>query len=61
MNVRVGVLVEILGKEESLISQQLSRLRLRGIVKSRRDGNKVYYSFANNSIKKIVKSIIAEA
>ncbi|MBN1294141.1 MAG: helix-turn-helix transcriptional regulator [Candidatus Latescibacteria bacterium] len=58
---QVGVLVDILGKEESLISQQLSRLRLRGIVKSRRDGNKVYYSFANNSIKKIVKSIISES
>ncbi len=42
------------------ISNQLTILRLHGIVKSRRDWNKKYYSLANNSIKKIVKSIIAE-
>ncbi len=47
------------GIKRSYTSQQLSNLKLDGVVKSRRDGNKVYYSLANNSIKKIVKSIIA--
>ena len=42
------------------ISNQLTILRLHGIVKSRRDWNKKYFSLANDSIKKIVKSIIAE-
>ena len=42
------------------ISNQLTILRLHGIVKSRRDENKTYYSLANNSIKKLVESIIAD-
>ena len=42
------------------ISNQLTILRLHGIVKSRRDWNKVCYSLANDSIKRIVESIIAE-
>ena len=58
--VRVKQLKEKLGLQESNTSQILGRLRSRGIVKSRKEGNKVFYSLANDSIRRIVKSIIAE-
>ena len=57
---RVGQLVDKLGLLQPYTSQQLSNLKFDGIVKSRRDRNKVYYSLANDSIRKIVESIIAE-
>ena len=55
-----GELEKILGTGQPYTSQQLSILKFAGILKSRRDGNKVYYYLANNSIKRIVKSIIDE-
>ena len=57
---RVGELVETLGTKQSLTSQQLSIMKLSGLLKSRRDGNKVYYYLASDSIKRIVESIIDE-
>ncbi len=48
------------GIKQSITSIQLSILKFAGVVKSRRDWNKVYYSLASNSIKKIVESIIAD-
>ena len=57
---RVGELVKTLGAKQSLTSQQLSNMKYSGILKSLRDGNVVYYSLANDSIRKIVKSIIDE-
>ena len=56
---KVGELAKLLGTGKSITSQQLSNLKLAGVLKSRRDDNKTYYSLANDSIKKIVKSIIA--
>ncbi len=57
---KVGELVKLLGTKGSLTSQQLTILKLAGVLKSRSDGNKTYYSLANDSIKKIVKSIIID-
>ncbi|MFC1693083.1 ArsR/SmtB family transcription factor [Candidatus Latescibacterota bacterium] len=57
---QVGELVKVLGSKQSITSQELSILRFSGILKSRRDGNKVYYFIANDSIKNIIASIIAE-
>ena len=56
----VGELVKALGANQSLTSPRLSDLKFGGVLKSRRDSNKTYYSLANNSIRKIVESIIAE-
>ena len=53
-----GELAKLLDIKKSHTSQQLSKLKLAGVLKSRRDGNKVYYSLANDGIKRIVKSII---
>ena len=56
----VGNLVKMVCTKQSLTSQQLSILKLRGILKARRKGNVVYYSLENNGIKNIIASILAE-
>ena len=57
---KVGELVKLLGTSQAHTSQQLSILKLAGVLKSRRDGHKVYYSLANESVKKIIATIITE-
>ena len=57
---QVNELVSILGRLQSHTSQQLKILKFAGVLKSRRDGNKTYYTLANKSIKRIVASIIEE-
>ena len=57
---RVGELAKTLGAKHSHTSQQLNIMKHSGLLKSRRNGNVVFYSLANDSIKKIVKSIVAE-
>ncbi|MFC1574301.1 ArsR/SmtB family transcription factor [Candidatus Latescibacterota bacterium] len=56
----VGELSEFIGAKQSLTSQQLSLLKFSGILKSKREGNKVYYTFSNIHYKNIVASIIKE-
>lgn len=56
----VGELVKKLGTKQSLTSQQLSILKTRGVLKSRRDGNVVYYSLENSGIMNIMASILSE-
>ena len=56
----VGELVKALGTKQSLTSQQLSILKSRGVLKSRRNGNVVFYSLKNNWVKNIMASILAE-
>ncbi|MBT4482499.1 MAG: winged helix-turn-helix transcriptional regulator [Candidatus Latescibacteria bacterium] len=56
----VGDLVKTLGTKQSLTSQQLSILKSRGVLKSRRNGNVVFYSLHNTGIKNIMASILAE-
>ena len=56
----VGDLVKTLGTKQSHTSQQLSILKYRGVLKSRRNGNVVYYFIEHGGIKKIMAAIIAE-
>ena len=39
----VGELTEMVGCDQSTVSKHLSVLKSRGIVRDRRDGNRVYY------------------
>ena len=57
---QAGQLVNTLGALQSQTSQQLGKLKMHGVLKSRRDGNKTYYSLANDSIKRIVEAIAGE-
>ena len=56
----VGDLVKRLGTKQSLTSQQLSILKSRGVLRSRRNGNVVFYSLENSGIKNIMTSILTE-
>ena len=57
---QVSEIQRVMGTKQAGTSNQLNKLKLRVLLKSRRDGNKVYYSLANDSIKKIIATIIAE-
>ena len=56
----VGNLVKILGAKQSLTSQQLKILKYVGIVKPRREANVVFYFMGNDSVRKIMASILKE-
>ena len=47
-------LAALLGVTKSAVSHQLKSLRLARLVKYRRDGQTVYYSLADDHVKKIV-------
>lgn len=47
-------LAEHLQMTSSAISHQLRKLRLAGIVKNRRDGKQIYYSYKNDRIREQV-------
>ena len=48
---------DTLGITQSLTSQHLSNMRVRGVLKCRKDGNMVYYSIANPDVVKIIHCI----
>jgi len=51
----VSELEEALEIRQSTVSQQLARLRLEGLVSFRRDGKQVYYSIADDDVRKIIR------
>ncbi|MBT4483961.1 MAG: winged helix-turn-helix transcriptional regulator [Candidatus Latescibacteria bacterium] len=56
----VGNIVKTLGTKQSMTSQQLSILKSRRVLKSRRNGNVVFYFIENEGIKKIMPIIMKE-
>jgi ArsR family transcriptional regulator len=53
----VTELEELLSARQAAVSQQLSRLRLEGLVTPRRDGKTIYYSLADDRPKKIMEVV----
>ncbi len=53
----VGDLETLLAQRQSTVSQQLARLRLDGLVATRRDGKSIYYSLADNDARAILQSV----
>jgi DNA-binding transcriptional ArsR family regulator len=53
----VTELEELLSLRQTTVSQQLARLRLDGLVTTRREGKAVYYSLADTNTHKFVKVI----
>jgi len=51
----VGELEAALGIRQPTLSQQLSRLRDHGLVKTRRDSKRVYYSVASEEAESIIE------
>lgn len=50
----VTELEELLSARQAAVSQQLSRLRLEGLVTPRRDGKAIYYSLADDRPTRII-------
>jgi DNA-binding transcriptional ArsR family regulator len=55
----VGDLETLLAQRQSTVSQQLARLRLDGLVSTRRNGKSIYYSLANDDVRTILKALYA--
>lgn len=53
----VTELEELLSARQAAVSQQLSRLRLEGLVIPRRDGKTIYYRLADDRPKKIMEVV----
>ena len=53
----VGELEAFLSQRQSTVSQQLARLRLEGLVSTRRDGKMIYYSLASEDVSTILAAI----
>lgn len=47
-------LEDLLSARQAAVSQQLARLRLEGVVGTRRDGKSVYYYLADERVKRII-------
>jgi len=50
----VGEIATMVGIAQSPLSQHLSKMRLQGIVKNRREAQSIYYSLANPEVEKII-------
>ncbi len=53
----VGELVEFGGISQSAMSQFLIRLKNEGVLSSRKEGTSVYYTLADERLKKLIHSI----
>ena len=53
----VGELEALLSRRQSTVSQQLARLRLEGLVSTRRDGQTVYYSIASDRARSVIGAL----
>lgn len=53
----VTELEELLSARQAAVSQQLTRLRLEGLVTPRRDGKAIYYSLADDRPRQIMEVV----
>ena len=53
----VSELEALLSSRQAAVSQQLSRLRLEGLVTPRRDGKTIYYSLADDRPRKMLELV----
>jgi DNA-binding transcriptional ArsR family regulator len=53
----VSDLETLLAQRQSTVSQQLARLRLDGLVSTRREGKSVYYRLADEDVRSILQAV----
>lgn len=53
----VGELEELLEQRQAAVSQQLARLRMDGLVTTRREGQMIYYSLATEDVRTVLKTL----
>jgi ArsR family transcriptional regulator len=55
----VSELEGLLGARQAAVSQQLARLRLEGMVDSRREGKAIFYSLADPKVRRLIETLHA--
>ncbi len=55
----VSELEDLIGARQAAVSQQLARLRLEGLVTSRREGKAIYYSIGDDRVQQLVTALHA--
>jgi ArsR family transcriptional regulator len=55
----VGELEALIGARQAAVSQQLARLRLEGLVTSRREGKAIYYSIGDARVQRLIAALHA--
>lgn len=53
----VSDLYQTLGTAQAYMSQQLSLMKSKGVVRARRDGNQVYYALTNPKVLQIIHCV----
>ena len=53
----VSELEELIGARQAAVSQQLARLRLEGLVSSRRDGKAIHYSIGDPRVQRLIATL----
>lgn len=53
----VSELESLVGLSQSALSQHLARLRKQGLVETRRDAQKIYYSLCDNDARRILETL----
>jgi ArsR family transcriptional regulator len=53
----VGEIQDLLGVSQSLTSQQLSLMKAKGILKSRKNGNMVYYGIERPEVIQVINCL----
>ena len=53
----VSELEDLIGARQAAVSQQLARLRLEGLVTSRRDGKTIYYSLGDPKVTGLIETL----
>lgn len=57
----VNALAAHVGVRPTAVSQHLAKLRLAGVVRSRRDGNHIYYAAENEHIERLAAEALLQA
>lgn len=57
----VNEIANRVGKSPATVSQHLGKLRLAGIVHTRRDGNHIHYRLADNHVGEVVEDALYHA
>lgn len=53
----VSALEELIGARQAAVSQQLARLRLEGLVASRREGKAIYYRISDERVHRLITTL----
>ena len=57
----VGDLCDAVGRPSPAVSQHLAKLRMGGLVRTRREGTRIYYRLATDHVGELVTDVVAHA